>query len=101
MRSTVSAGFRLMVVAGSQGQGGEQENRKNRTSFAAIHVAPHDRIVCVCPPGKENAHDSHLRMLRAGRAGWHRKSRQGAQLLNALNQERYSAQPPAGGPLTE
>ena len=33
------------AAAGGQGQGGEQEDRKKGKSFAALHVAPHDRVV--------------------------------------------------------
>jgi hypothetical protein len=42
----------LDAAARGQGEGGEQEYEKKGKSFAPIHVAPHDRFVCVCPSWK-------------------------------------------------
>ena len=47
--AAVEGAARFGAAAGSQGQGGEQENRKKRKRFAAIHVAPHDKLVCARP----------------------------------------------------
>jgi len=73
---------------------------RKRKSFTAIHLTPQNSLVCVCPPGKENAQISVPSVTRWG-AGRHCKNREGVQPLNALNQERYNVQRLAGGPLTK
>ena len=76
------------ATAGRSGKNGEQEDRTKRESFAALHVAPRTRLVCVCPPGKENALTPHPNVTRL-KSKSHGKKSGDVQFLNAVNQASY------------
>ena len=97
--AAVDGALRFAAAAGGEGKDGKQKNGKKRKSFFAIHVAPHDRVVCVAfaVHAKENRANSPQQNVPPWKTGRNLKKGRGAQLLNAVNQKRYKVGSPAGG----